>query len=97
MQILGGKGGKDKTTILGKGDYRYETVVGWGKPLSGREMGVASGVATDSQDRVYVVDREPHPAILVFDRAGRFLTPLGARIYLFCLTTSGSALTTASI
>jgi DNA-binding beta-propeller fold protein YncE len=63
--------------IVGQGDYRYELVVGWGKGQQGYTLGMASGVATDSQDRVYVVDREPHPAIVVFDREGHFLSAWG--------------------
>jgi DNA-binding beta-propeller fold protein YncE len=37
-------------------------------------------MATDSEDRVYVIDREPHPAIVVFDRDGRFLRSWGEDI-----------------
>ena len=49
--------------IVGHGDYRYELEVGWGQGPQGRVLGVASGVAVDAQDRVYVVDREPHPGV----------------------------------
>jgi DNA-binding beta-propeller fold protein YncE len=44
-------------------------------------MGVNSGIAVDSADRVYVVDREPEPAIVVFDREGRFLTSWGEDLF----------------
>jgi len=40
-------------------------------------MGVVSGVAVDSQGRVYAIDREPHPAISVFDRDGNLLATWG--------------------
>jgi DNA-binding beta-propeller fold protein YncE len=63
--------------IFGQGDYRYELVAGWGK---GYTLGIASGVATNSQDRVYVVDREPKPAIVVFDRGGHFLSAWGQQV-----------------
>lgn len=63
--------------LHGQGVYRYEYVPGWGKGPRGRELGIASGVAVDSQDRVYFVDREPNPAIVVFDRDGNFLTAWG--------------------
>jgi DNA-binding beta-propeller fold protein YncE len=66
--------------IFGSGDYRYEIVEGWGKGPEGRRLGVVSSMATDALDRVYVVDREPHPAIVVFDREGRFLTSWGEDI-----------------
>lgn len=67
--------------IVGNGDYRYERVEGWGKGPRGYALGVASGVYTDSQARVYVVDREPNPAIVVFDRAGRFITAWGQSVF----------------
>lgn len=67
--------------ILGTGNYRYEYVAGWGQGPQGRKMGVISGVATDSRDRVYVVDRQPNPGIIVFDRDGRFLTSWGEDIF----------------
>ena len=63
--------------IVGYNDYRYEAVAGWGADRKGYAMGVVSGVATDSQDRVYVVDREPIAAVVVFDRAGHLLTTWG--------------------
>ena len=50
--------------ILGSGEYCYQVVKGWGQRADGRTLGIASGVAVDSQDRVYVVDREPNPAIV---------------------------------
>lgn len=62
---------------FGSGDYVYEVVEGWGQGPEGRPMGIVSSMATDSQDRVYVIDREPNPAIVVFDREGRLLTTWG--------------------
>ena len=53
--------------LLGHGDYQYEYVPDWGKEPEGRKLGVVSGQAADSRDRLYVVDREPNPAIVVFD------------------------------
>ena len=64
----------------GSGDYRYELVPGWGQVA---KLGVASGVACDSEDRVYVAVRDrPYPevlsgAILVFDRDGNLLNSFG--------------------
>ena len=63
--------------ILGSGEYCYQVVKGWGQGADGRTLGIASGVAVDSQDKVYVVDREPNPAIVVYDRDGRFLSSWG--------------------
>ncbi|MCZ6676875.1 MAG: peptidyl-alpha-hydroxyglycine alpha-amidating lyase family protein [Candidatus Poribacteria bacterium] len=62
----------------GSGNYRYEVVEGWGQIP---QLGLASGVACDSQDRVYVFNRQPQPAMLVFERGGTFLTSWGADIF----------------
>ena len=65
---------------LGIEGYRYESVDDW----AGITIpGVASDVATDSEDRVYVATRTAQDfddytgAILVFDRNGRFLRAFG--------------------
>ena len=72
---------------FGVGDYRYELVEGWGEwPVDG----VASDVATDSQDRVYVAVRTSQTAesktgvILVFDRCGKFLRSWGEDLFTVC-------------
>lgn len=67
--------------ILGYGNYRYERVAGWGQGSTEYALGYASGVATDSRDRVYVVDREPRPAVAVFDRDGKFLNAWGQGVF----------------
>jgi DNA-binding beta-propeller fold protein YncE len=60
--------------------YKYQVVEGWGLGPQGRELGgVVTGVAVDSQDRVYVSRRKP-AAMLVYDREGRFLTSWGQDI-----------------
>ncbi len=60
-----------------RGNFRYKVVEGWGQGPVGRALGgVTPAVATDSRDRVYIVRREP-PAMLVYDRAGRFLSAWG--------------------
>ena len=65
---------------LGTGSYQYESVDDWPKePIPG----VASDVATDSQDRVYVAVRTAQEkdnntgAVLVFDRDGNLLKTFG--------------------
>ena len=80
--------------IVGSSPYQFERVEGWGRGRDGRVMGVNSGIAVDTADRVYVVDREPDPAIVVFDRKGRYLTSWGEDLF-SCHTKSGSLLTTA--
>jgi hypothetical protein len=64
------------TVIVGQGAYRYGVVEGWEKLPSGWSHGDVAGVATDSQDRVYVFNRSEHP-IIVYDRDGRFLDTWG--------------------
>ena len=72
---------------FGVADYQYELVDGWGDwPLSG----VASDVATDSQDRVYVGVRTSQTAegkagaILVFDKDGEYLRSWGEDLFTSC-------------
>jgi DNA-binding beta-propeller fold protein YncE len=66
----------------------YRPVAGWPKVPDDVKLGPVSGVATDSDDRVYVLHRGAKP-VLVFDRDGKFLrswgddqlkTPHGLRI-----------------
>ena len=57
--------------------YQFEVVEGWGFGPDGKVMGgIVPDVAVDSQDRVYITRREP-PAILVYDREGRYLSTFG--------------------
>ncbi len=62
--------------IVGEGEYRYEVVEGWEQLPSGWSHGDVAGVATDSQDRVYVFNRSEHP-VIVYDRDGTFLDTWG--------------------
>jgi DNA-binding beta-propeller fold protein YncE len=65
---------------VGSGEFRYRPVEGWGQGAEGREFGgVVPAVAVDSQDRVFITRRSP-PAILVYDREGRFLAAWGETI-----------------
>lgn len=66
---------------FGSGKYTYEVVEGWGRLPEGREFGLVSGVACDSQDKVYVFNREPQAGMLVFDSEGNFLTSWGENIF----------------
>jgi DNA-binding beta-propeller fold protein YncE len=59
---------------------RYEPVVGWGElPEAWRFVEVA-GVATDSQDRLFVFNRGEHP-VIIFDRDGRFVGSWGENLF----------------
>ena len=51
----------------------YRVSEGWGQLPEGWTFKQVAGVAIDSQDRVYVFNRSPHP-VIVLDREGRFLT-----------------------
>ena len=70
--------------IVGNDRYKYQRVEGWAKipeyfslgdPSSGIPSGPA-GIATDSQDRVFVFCRGNHP-VLIFDRDGNFISCWG--------------------
>jgi len=63
--------------IYGTGKYRYRVVEGWGRGPGGREFdGVLTGLATDSEDRVYIA-RRAEPAVLVYSREGEYLGSWG--------------------
>ena len=61
---------------IGRGQYTYETEEGWGKFPEGYEFPDASGVTVDSNDNVYILNRGPHP-VIVLDRDGNFLRSWG--------------------
>lgn len=67
-------------TILGRGEYRYEPVEGWGRLPEGMRLGEVAAVAVDSQDRVYAFNRGDHPMV-VFDRDGKFLASWGEGLF----------------
>jgi DNA-binding beta-propeller fold protein YncE len=66
--------------IVGEGSYRYELAEGWEQLPKGWFHGDVAGVATDSQDRVYVFNRSEHP-LIVYDRDGRFLGSWGEGVF----------------
>ena len=60
----------------GTGKHTYELAKEWAKLPKGWSFLDVAGLATDSQDRVYVLNRSDHP-VMVFDREGNFLTLWG--------------------
>lgn len=62
--------------IVGEGQFKYEVAEGWEQLPSGWSHGDVGGIATDSQDRVYVFNRSEHP-LIVYDRDGHFLDSWG--------------------
>ena len=63
-------------TSAGAGTHTYELIQDWAKLPYGETFGVVSPVATDSQDRVYVLQRKD-PPVVVFDKDGNFLNSWG--------------------
>src|SRR5580698_3583677 len=64
--------------IIEDGGFRYESLQEWAKvpDAEGWDFIEVSGVAVDSKDNVYVMNRGQHP-IIVFDSAGNFLRSWG--------------------
>ncbi len=60
----------------GSGEYTYELVDGWAKLPEGESFLDVCGLAVDSQDRVYILNRSDHP-VMVFDREGNLITTWG--------------------
>ena len=66
--------------VYGSGKYTYELCDGWAKLPEGESFLDVCGLATDSQDRVYILNRSPHP-IMVFDREGSLLNSWGEGLF----------------
>jgi DNA-binding beta-propeller fold protein YncE len=67
--------------VLGRGNYKYEHVKGWGKMPAFFEFDMAHAggvvdIACDSRDRVYALCRANHP-VMVFEKSGRFVGSWG--------------------
>lgn len=69
------------TVRVGTGGHRYEIVSDWARLPSGTPLGIVSGVAVDSRDRVYVFARGAHP-VTVFEADGRFVGAWGEDLIL---------------
>lgn len=61
---------------VGAGEYTYELIEDFAKLPAGESFGLISRVTTDSQNRLYVFQRKD-PAVLIFDRDGKFLRSWG--------------------
>jgi DNA-binding beta-propeller fold protein YncE len=68
------------SVILGAGEYTYSVCEEWAKLPEGWLFGDVAAVGIDRRDRVYVFNRSPHPMV-VFDRAGNFLTSWGEDLF----------------
>ena len=63
-------------TVVGTGDFRYEVVEGWEQLPAGWQHKDVAGVATDSQDRVYLITRAD-PRVIVYNKDGSFAAAWG--------------------
>ena len=61
---------------IGVDRFTYETEEGWDKIPSGYEFPDASGVTVDADDNVYILNRGPHP-VIVLDKDGNFVRSWG--------------------
>lgn len=66
--------------VVGEGSLRYEVVENWLKVPEGWEHKDVAGIATDSQDRVYLFTRSEHP-VVVYSPDGDFLSTWGEDIF----------------
>jgi len=66
--------------VFGSDKLRYEVVEGWGRLPAGWSFGNVIGVAVDSRDDVYVLNRGEHP-VVVFDCDGSFKGSWGEGVF----------------
>ena len=66
--------------LYGSGKYQYELCDGWAKLPEGESFFDVCGLATDAQDRVYILNRSAHP-IMVFSRDGDLLYSWGEGLF----------------
>ena len=64
--------------LVGRGEFVYEASDMWHHLPDEMTIGEAVGVATDSQDRVYVYDRGGSQPVMVFEPNGNYLHSWGA-------------------
>ena len=69
-----------RANVVGEGELTLELVPDWEQLPSGWSHGDVAGVATDSQDRVFVFNRSEHP-VIIYDRDGRFLGSWGEGVF----------------
>lgn len=72
---------KEKPNMtFGTGKYSYELMTGWAKYPKDWSIRDVAGLTIDSQDRVYVFNRGPHP-LMIFDPEGNLLTTWGEGLF----------------
>jgi hypothetical protein len=65
---------------VGESTLTFELVPNWEQLPAGWTHGDVAGVATDSQDRVFVFNRSEHP-VIVYEPDGRFLGSWGEGVF----------------
>lgn len=75
----------ESRVILGSGDHRYEVVHDWAKLPSQFTWQTTHNVAVDKAGNLYVIhegraDQPDHPAIFVFDKAGKYVRSFGKQL-----------------
>jgi len=65
---------------VGSGDYQYETLVGWLRLPAGWTVGDGVGLATGTDDKIYLIHRGEHP-VLVLNRKGEVLHSWGDGLF----------------
>ena len=63
--------------IFGSGNYRYQVVDNFFKRPRKWPFVEATDVAVDKDDNVYVLNRGPYAAVMIFDKRGNFLDAWG--------------------
>ena len=69
---------------MGEGQYQYEPNHQWAQLPDKFQWQTTHGVAVDREGLVYVIheghaDKKDHPAIFVFDPAGRYVRSFGSQ------------------
>ncbi len=64
-------------TTVGTAKYTYKLEPDWGTPPPGTAFGPITGVATDSENRVFLLQQYVDPPVLVCDQEGNFLSSWG--------------------
>jgi len=71
---------QSESVTVGSGEFCYQAMLHWEQLPAGWTFVEVVGVATDSNDRVYVFNRGKHP-VIVFDHEGKFLTSWGEGLF----------------
>ena len=65
---------------VGDGQFKYEVIENWGRLPDGWSFGRVTGVAVDSEDRVYICQQLQNPPVVVFDSEGKYLDSWGTGV-----------------